>query len=67
MSQHPLGLAGGLNLYQHTPSPLSLIDPLGLRKCDPEKWDVSSHQSNKMLLKVKILDCTLIMLVRRIL
>ena len=29
----PVGLAGGLNLYQYAPNPLTWIDPLGLRKC----------------------------------
>ncbi|MFC6298739.1 RES domain-containing protein [Pseudomonas sp. CCM 7893] len=29
----PIGLAGGLNLYQYAPNPLSWIDPLGLMKC----------------------------------
>jgi len=28
--QDPTGLAGGLNLYQYAPNPLSWIDPLGL-------------------------------------
>lgn len=27
----PIGLAGGLNLYQYAPNPLSWIDPLGLK------------------------------------
>jgi len=31
--QDPIGLAGGLNLYQYAPNPLSYIDPLGLTKC----------------------------------
>ena len=31
--QDPIGLAGGLNLYQYAPNPLSYIDPLGLAKC----------------------------------
>ncbi|WP_176428200.1 RHS repeat domain-containing protein, partial [Pantoea sp. VS1] len=53
ISQDPIGLAGGLNLYQYAPNPLNWIDPLGLRKCDPEKWDVSSHQSNKNAVKGK--------------
>ncbi|MDU7376733.1 MAG: RHS repeat-associated core domain-containing protein, partial [Enterobacteriaceae bacterium] len=28
--QDPIGLAGGLNLYQYAPNPLSWSDPLGL-------------------------------------
>ncbi|MCG8711059.1 RHS repeat-associated core domain-containing protein [Brenneria sp. 4F2] len=30
----PIGLAGGINLYQYAPNPLTWIDPLGLSKCD---------------------------------
>ncbi|OWS72899.1 hypothetical protein CBW22_25355, partial [Pantoea sp. VS1] len=30
ISQDPIGLAGGLNLYQYAPNPLSWVDPLGL-------------------------------------
>ncbi|EAU3347228.1 hypothetical protein D8P29_24480, partial [Salmonella enterica] len=30
VSQDPIGLAGGLNLYQYAPNPLTWIDPLGL-------------------------------------
>ncbi|NIE52507.1 type IV secretion protein Rhs [Pantoea sp. Ap-870] len=37
ISQDPIGLAGGLNLYQYAPNPLAWIDPLGLqRKCSDE-------------------------------
>ncbi|MED8891458.1 RHS repeat-associated core domain-containing protein [Escherichia marmotae] len=32
ISQDPIGLAGGLNLYAYAPNPLSYIDPLGLCK-----------------------------------
>ncbi|PWC09424.1 RHS repeat-associated core domain-containing protein [Brenneria corticis] len=32
-TQDPIGLAGGLNLYQYAPNPLMWIDPLGLSKC----------------------------------
>nr|WP_272897233.1 hypothetical protein [Escherichia fergusonii] len=35
-----MGLAGGLNLYQYAPNPLSWIDPLGLsRACGTIKWN----------------------------
>ncbi|MGE2767112.1 RHS repeat-associated core domain-containing protein, partial [Escherichia coli] len=30
ISQDPIGLRGGLNLYQYGPNPLIWIDPLGL-------------------------------------
>ena len=33
ISQDPIGLRGGLNLYAYAPNPLSWIDPLGLTPC----------------------------------
>ncbi|RYC39743.1 RHS repeat-associated core domain-containing protein [Pectobacterium zantedeschiae] len=30
VSQDPIGLAGGLNLYQYAPNPIGWVDPLGL-------------------------------------
>ncbi|HFK4760497.1 TPA: RHS repeat-associated core domain-containing protein, partial [Citrobacter farmeri] len=36
VSQDPIGLAGGLNLYSYVPNPLTWIDPLGLM---PWGWD----------------------------
>ncbi|EOD3494604.1 RHS repeat-associated core domain-containing protein, partial [Cronobacter malonaticus] len=33
ISQDPIGLAGGINLYQYAPNPLVWVDPLGLLKC----------------------------------
>jgi RHS repeat-associated protein len=33
ISQDPIGLFGGLNLYGYVPDPLSWIDPFGLGKC----------------------------------
>ncbi|EJP5978404.1 RHS domain-containing protein, partial [Salmonella enterica] len=35
VSQDPIGLAGGLNLYAYAPNPLNWIDPLGLSACAP--------------------------------
>ncbi|WP_416309225.1 RHS repeat-associated core domain-containing protein [Pseudomonas sp. DCB_BI] len=35
-TQDPIGLVGGLNLYQYAPNPLGWIDPLGLT-CAPTK------------------------------
>ncbi|ELY2909860.1 hypothetical protein SMC87_004410 [Cronobacter dublinensis] len=34
IAQDPIGLKGGLNLYQYAPNPLSYIDPLGLATVD---------------------------------
>ncbi|EOW6561510.1 RHS repeat-associated core domain-containing protein [Cronobacter dublinensis] len=31
ISQHPIGLAGGINLYQYAPNPLVWVEPLGLK------------------------------------
>jgi len=36
ISQDPIGLAGGINLYQYAPNPLVWVDPLGLCKTDAE-------------------------------
>ncbi|MET3701690.1 RHS repeat-associated protein [Citrobacter sp. UYEF32] len=46
--QDPIGLAGGLNLYQYAPNPLGWIDPLGLT-CIPNK--VSGDAREAKLLK----------------
>ena len=34
--QDPIGLAGGINLYQYAPNALGWVDPLGLSKCSSE-------------------------------
>lgn len=39
----PIGLAGGLNLYQYAPNGLGWVDPLGLEKCG-----LSSADKTKM-------------------
>ncbi|HDS1803294.1 TPA: RHS domain-containing protein, partial [Pseudomonas putida] len=50
VTQDPVGLFGGDNLYQYAKNTQSWIDPLGLA-CD--KWDVSTHQANKNAVKGK--------------
>ncbi|WP_324288850.1 RHS repeat-associated core domain-containing protein [Pseudomonas putida] len=50
ISQDPIGLFGGNNLYQYALNPNSWIDALGLA-CD--KWDVNAHQANKSAVKGK--------------
>ncbi|MEK7893027.1 RHS repeat-associated core domain-containing protein, partial [Burkholderia contaminans] len=35
ISKDPIGLAGGINVYQYAPNPLGWIDPIGLAKCRP--------------------------------
>ncbi|MED0323536.1 RHS repeat-associated core domain-containing protein, partial [Escherichia marmotae] len=49
ISQDPIGLRGGLNLYAYAPNPLSWIDPFGLSACNApggyKKGDIDSHGS----------------------
>lgn len=35
ISKDPIGLIGGINVYQYAPNPIGWIDPLGLKKCRP--------------------------------
>jgi RHS repeat-associated protein len=35
VSKDPIGLAGGINVYQYAPNPVGWVDPLGLAKCRP--------------------------------
>ncbi|MDU4291732.1 MAG: RHS repeat-associated core domain-containing protein [Mixta calida] len=37
-TQNPIGLAGGINLYQYAPNALSCIDPPGLSKCSTDPY-----------------------------
>lgn len=37
ISQDPIGLAGGENVYAYAPNPLDWIDPLGLIRCKKEQ------------------------------
>ena len=38
ISQDPIGLAGGINLYQYAPNPLVWVDPLGLTNTTVGRW-----------------------------
>nr|WP_278707409.1 RHS repeat-associated core domain-containing protein [Pantoea dispersa] len=49
--QDPIGLAGGLNLYQYAPNPFSRIDPLGLSKCGVDQARKRQHAMLKILMK----------------
>ncbi|EDT2963755.1 type IV secretion protein Rhs [Salmonella enterica subsp. enterica] len=42
ISADPIGLLGGINLYQYAPNPLSWIDPLGLAKTCQRAKDLRS-------------------------
>ncbi|EAM3651010.1 hypothetical protein F0X69_22990 [Salmonella enterica] len=50
VSQDPIGLRGGLNLYQYAPNPLSWVDPWGLAGSRLPRsngyWDGSPGESN---------------------
>ncbi|APR38910.1 hypothetical protein BTO02_26365 [Paraburkholderia sp. SOS3] len=35
VSQDPIGLLGGFNLYQYAPNPIQWVDPLGLACSNP--------------------------------
>lgn len=48
ISQDPIGLAGGLNLYQHAPTSLNWIDPLGLTKCK-DSYEQARNKALKWL------------------
>lgn len=44
LSPDPIGLAGGINLYQYAPNPLSWIDPLGLTG-----WQIDGDRTTAIL------------------
>lgn len=46
ISQDPIGLAGGLNLYQYAPNPLTWVDPLGLSPVSPKTILYSQNDIN---------------------
>ncbi|WP_179038509.1 RHS repeat-associated core domain-containing protein [Limnobaculum xujianqingii] len=46
VSQDPIGLAGGLNIYAYTPNALSWIDPLGL-SCSTDAKKLGDNLGNR--------------------
>ncbi|MGQ6211059.1 RHS repeat-associated core domain-containing protein, partial [Serratia sp. IR-2025] len=48
-TQDPIGLRGGLNLYQYAPNPLMWVDPLGLssKPCKTEETTRVRHYTNR--------------------
>ncbi|RQR80252.1 RHS repeat-associated core domain-containing protein [Burkholderia sp. Bp9012] len=36
LSKDPIGLAGGINVYQYAPNPTGWVDPLGLSGFEPK-------------------------------
>ncbi|WP_230961485.1 RHS repeat-associated core domain-containing protein, partial [Burkholderia stagnalis] len=47
ISKDPIGLAGGINVYQYAPNPMLWIDPLGLAKRGPKTDGCGPH--NEMI------------------
>lgn len=47
ISQDPIGLAGGENLYRYVPNPINWYDPLGLA-CNPENATHITYEGIKM-------------------
>nr|WP_081065397.1 RHS repeat-associated core domain-containing protein [Burkholderia vietnamiensis] len=58
ISKDPIGLAGGINVYQYAPNPVGWVDPLGLARCpcDCEKMAERMAQSRKHLRMVITVD-----------
>ncbi|QDQ27031.1 hypothetical protein FNU76_12035 [Chitinimonas arctica] len=50
ISNDPIGLAGGENIYQYAPNPLGWVDPLGLEKC--KKCDGGEAECKKLLASI---------------
>ena len=38
VSQDPIGLLGGFNLYEYAPNPIGWVDPFGLNRFKPTTW-----------------------------
>ncbi|WP_261388084.1 hypothetical protein [Candidatus Pantoea soli] len=49
MSQNPIGLRGGTNLYAYAPNPFNWIDLLGLSKCSADKTPKTRNSARKQL------------------
>ncbi|WP_438792776.1 RHS repeat-associated core domain-containing protein, partial [Salmonella sp. C3244] len=49
ISGDPIGLAGGINLYQYAPNPLSWLDPLGLKCGSLKNKDLGKNGVEVML------------------
>ncbi|WP_081053366.1 RHS repeat-associated core domain-containing protein, partial [Burkholderia territorii] len=45
ISKDPIGLAGGINIYQYAPNPTEWIDPLGLARCPCDPCEKSRRSS----------------------
>jgi uncharacterized protein RhaS with RHS repeats len=45
VSQDPIGLAGGTNLFQYLPNPVSWIDPLGLAGYEASMGNTASQDT----------------------
>ena len=51
ISQDPIGLAGGINLYQYAPNPLVWVDPLGLKCWSTARKDFWKKEAQTNALK----------------
>ena len=55
ISQDPIGLLGGTNLYQYAPNPLIWIDPLGLSNVTVGRW-MGPSEYNQMTSTGKVVQ-----------
>ncbi|MFW9082021.1 RHS repeat-associated core domain-containing protein [Pseudomonas sp. P2757] len=62
ISKDPIGLAGGLNVYQYAPNPLEWVDPLGLARI-PKKVKANVATENKEFYGVETCEKCLIAVV----
>ncbi|WP_175804832.1 RHS repeat-associated core domain-containing protein [Burkholderia pyrrocinia] len=45
VSKDPIGMAGGINVFQYAPNPVGWIDPLGLARCPCDPCEKSRRSS----------------------